>query len=254
MRSGRHRLIVLILALLLLVGAVSVLATGAQSEWYRRRYKVPPLLSDKINERSHTLQALQSDWFDDRDEVFAAFQAINEIFAVARSPAGVAQAQTRWPTVQQLMDASRRASTRMPNITARVVLEATLARAEIDELRGLTPDEARLRYLAALEHALALLVETNRVYAEINQRVSTAMPAYEELFGVTDAFLRDHRQGRFGNNEVASDFYALQTARFVQPINQIRAQLAALQQEAAEPASLTVEAFDEVNRLRRADD
>jgi hypothetical protein len=253
LRLGRHRLILLSLILLLLAGGVGVLVTESQSEWYRRRYQIPPLLNEKINERSQTLQQLQSDWIDDRDEVFAAFQAINEIFSVARSPAGVDQAQTRWPTVQKLMDAARRASLRMPNLTGRAVLEATLARAEIDELRSITTRDTTLRRLAALDHAVALLVETDRVYSKINRRITNAMPAYEDLVGVTDVFLRDHRQGRFGNNEVASDFYALQTQRFVQPINQIRADLKALDEEAAQAASLTVEAFEEWNRLRRAD-
>lgn len=228
-----------------------LLVTGIHRERRAHRDRVEAL-DRAVGTRSRALRRLQDESNDARAAVSAAFDAVDEILVLGRGPEGIPQAQARWPAAVSRMGSARQASLLLPGVTARLIAQARSGRDDLNERRRLGGDASDLRYLDALDRALSLLIETHVVYSEMNRLISEGFRLYEELFLLTDTFLREQREGTYRNDREAADVYAFRTEHLVAPVARLKGDLGRLQESAERIGERALDAFQEAARLGRA--
>lgn len=187
-----------------------------------------------------------------RASIAQAFDALDQTLNAIREPAGkgIPRAKELWAGAPAAMDKAREANRELPKQTQDIVDEAGRGRTDIrkyfDSLKG----EGELRYIEALDKALASLIDTQVLYSEMNQRLAEGFPEYETLFSRSDKFFKELAAKVFRSDAEGSQVYTLANSSLVDILAAFRLDLDRLEKAAAESGEKTKEAFSAATRLR----
>lgn len=227
-----------------------LLITGAHLKGLEERL-ARENIDQALVSHGRTLTELQNESNADRGTVVEAFDLLSQVVARARNAETLARAHELWPQVAERMDEARKANTRLSRTTERIMLRAQLTREDIEARKAVTNKEFEIQLLDALDKAMVLMIQTQLEYARLDDLIEEGFPLYEDLFGVTAEFLRNHRNGIYRSDSEAAASYSVRVTAFDQPLSDFTDRFLAIRDASDAAADQFREAFEEWERLRQ---
>ena len=207
-------------------------------------------LQTKLIASSDKVDALQKETNAARRSIRDAFDALDSILNLGRTAEGIPQAQAEFPKAADAMAVARKANVRLPDATRDLLRITGQERRDVARVIQLVEAPVDIRYLKAFDKALALLVETNESYVDVNAKMAETMIQYESLITAADGFLKSEAARTYRNKTQAAQVFSRDTEALAAAIETLRGQVDQLDSVAISRAQSALVAFREAAALR----
>lgn len=238
-----------LLFLLVAVAIVSLdvsLLIGLLQPQRQTRAERRAALEQRVIRENNEVTNLQNQSDDSRDAIYGTIELLTDVLNTGRQPATAGQAIQSRDDIAARFAAAMAAKQALPNQTKQITSLAGTARRDALELREFRRDPRRQSCLKSLSEAMGAMVEAQKSFTQLDNRLIQGFALYEDLQARTQEWFAKQDEGDFRTIKAQADWYTVRTASLVAPIQQFRTELAPFEQKATEAGARAKAAFDQV--------